>query len=167
MKNKEVLTMLPIEQWQVARIIHFRYSNLDRPCNATIVYFLPYEVCVKKHNINIIDDCIMLTLKNCFGEISNGKRNVMFDIEKSNMQKIYDGGRPKIRLVMRMIPDISEEQLFQSVGKTFFAYDYNLNIQLNYWGEINDYQKEMFVTTSYPLAEEELVAWGSGNIETL
>ena len=44
------INMLPAEQWQEARIIKFRYTYLDRPCSATIVYYLPFEVYGDKHN---------------------------------------------------------------------------------------------------------------------
>lgn len=161
------IKMLPAEQWQEARIIKFRYTHLDRPCNATVVYYLPFEVYGGKHNKDLICERIIESLKNLFGEVNVWKRDVAFDNIKGEIQQIYDGGRPKVNLVVRMIPEIPVEEYSNYYGKDIYAYDYHLNIQLDYLGQLDKYNKDLLITAPFQLGNEADIAWGADSIETL
>lgn len=161
------IKMLPIEQWQEARIIKFRYTHLDQSCNATIVYYLPLNVNGDNHDNNQICDCLVEALKNMFGEIHVWKKVVAFDNIKSEMQKVYDGGRPKVHLVVRMIPEIPVADYPKFYGKDIYAYDYHLNIQLDYLGNLDKYNKDLQITVPFQLGQEANIAWGMESVETL
>ena len=161
------IAMLPVEQWQEARIIKFRYNYLDRPCAATIVYYLPCEIYGDKHDKDLINNLIEESLRSLFGEIYVWRREVFFDNIKGEMQKIYDGGRQKINFVVRMLPEIPVEQYQNYVGKDIFAYDYHLNIQLDFFGQLDKFNKDLLVTVSFPIGQEDHISWGADNIETL
>ena len=162
-----VISLLPEDQWQLARVIRFRYTHIDRPCNATVVYFLPFELVGAKHDLDLIDDRITDSLRSCFGEVSIFKRDVMFTTVKENLKIVHDGGRPKISLVIRMTPEIPVSEYPNYVGKTIYAYDYHLNIFLDYIGQIGEYSKDLLITVPYPLTKENTISWGANNIETL
>lgn len=163
----KTIKMLPIEQWQEAVIIKFRYTYLDQPCHATIVYYLPIEVLGERHDRGIILDRIVESLQNIFGETHVWKRNVAFDDLKEELKMIYDGGRPKVNLVLRMVPEISEDDYSKYCGNVFFAYDYHLNIHLDYLGQLNQYTKDLLITAPFQLSEENIIEWGADNIESL
>lgn len=161
------ISMLPVEQWQIARILRFRYTHIDRPCNATIVYFLPFEGCGDKHDKEIIEQCLYTALKAVFGDMHIIKRDLIFNTTKDEMMKIYDGGRPRINLTIRMTPDIPVEQYSKYSGKTIFAYDYHINVFLDYLGNIDSFNKDLLITSPFSLDDEKTIAWGADNIESL
>ncbi len=163
----KIIKMLPIEQWQEAVIIKFRYTYLSKPCNATIVYYLPIEVCAERHDRKVILDRIVDSLQNMFGETHVLKRNVAFDNIKEELKQIYDGGRTKVNLVLRMVPDIPVDDYPKYLGKELFAYDYHLNIHLDYLGQLDQYTKDLLITAPFQLDQEKNISWGANNIETL
>lgn len=162
-----VISMLPIEQWQEEVIIKFRYTYLAHPCNATIVYYLPIEVYGERHNRELILEIIENSLQNIFGETHVWKRNVAFDNLKGELKQIYDGGRPKVNLVLRMVPDIPVDDYSRYVGKNLFAYDYHLHIHLDYLGQLDQYTKDLLITAPFQLDQERNISWGADNIESL
>ena len=162
-----VISMLPIEQWQEAVIIKFRYNFLAQPCNATIVYYLPIEVYGERHDRELILKRIVNSLQNIFGETHAWKRNVAFDYLKGELKQIYDGGRPKVNLVLRMVPDIPVDDYSRYVGKDLFAYDFHLHIYLDYLGQLDQYTKDLLLTATFQLNQEPNISWGADNIESL
>lgn len=162
-----IISMLPIEKWQEAVIIKFRYTHLNHPCNATIVYYLPIDTYDVRHDRGIILDRILESLRNLFGEVYYWKRNVAFDNIKGDLKKIYDGGRPIVNMVLRLIPEIPVDDYPKYYGKDIFAYDYHLNIHLDYIGELDQYSKDLLITFPFQLEQEQTIVWGSNNIETL
>lgn len=161
------ISMLPIEQWQEAVIIKFRYTYLAQPCNATIVYYFPIEILPERHDREMILDRIVDSLKKLFGEIHFWKRKVAFDNIKEEMKQVYDGGKPKVSLVLRMIPEIPVDDYSKYYEKEIFAYDYHLNIHLDYLGQLDQYTKDLLITSSFQFDQEKNIAWGAENIESL
>lgn len=162
-----VFKMLPENDWQVARIIRFRYTHLERPCNATIVYFLPFELYDEKHNCDLVDKCIIEGLKTAFGDINLFKREIFFNNVRDEMSQVYDGGRPIVSLTLRMTPEIPTEEINKYVGKELYGYDFCLNIHLDYLGKIERYSNEMLITIPYPINDIKDIEWGATAIETL
>ena len=161
------ISMLPIEQWQEAVIIKFRYTYLAQSCNATIVYYLPIEVLPESHDRKMIHERIENALRNIFGEIYVWKRDVAFDNIKGELKQVYDGGRPKVSLVLRMIPEIPVDDYQKYYGKEIYAYDYHLNIHLDYLGQLDQYTKDLLITGPFQFEQEQNIEWGANNIETL
>ena len=100
------ITMLPSEQWQEMNIVKFNYKYLDYPCVATIVYFLPLEQPNCVTDSKIVNETIVESLKNAFGDISVIKKSILFDKVKEDYRKVFDGGRPRVDFIIRMIPEI-------------------------------------------------------------
>lgn len=113
------ISMLPENEWQLARVLRFKYTHIDRPCNATVTYFLPFELNGVKHDTDLIDDRIVEFLKSCFNEVSVFKRDVLFTTVKDNFKAVYDGGCPNVKLVVRMTPDIPVDQFPYYIGRRF------------------------------------------------
>ena len=162
-----LVSMLPIDKWQEAVIINFRYTYLTQPCNASIVYYLPIEVYGEQHDREVLLRRIVDSLKNHFGEIHAWKRDVAFDNIKGELKQMFDGGRPKVSLVLRMIPEIPVDDYPKYQGKEIFAYDYHLNIHLDYLGQLDQYTKDLLITAPFQLEQEKNIAWGADNIESL
>ena len=162
-----IIKMLPIELWKEAVIIKFRYTYLEQPCNATIVYSLPIEFPTEKHDREMILDRIVDSLRKIFGEIQVWKRKVAFENIKGELKEIYDGGRPIVNLVLRMIPEIPVEDYPMYCGKEIFAYDYHLNIHLDYLGQLDQYARHLLITGPFQLGQDCDIAWGADNIESL
>ena len=161
------ISLLPENEWQLARVIRFRYTHIDRPCNATVVYFLPFELNGIKHDKDLIDDRIIESLRSCFGEVSVFKRDVLFTTVKDNLKILHDGGRPKVNLIVRMTPEIPVNDYPNYVGKTVYAYDYHVNIHLDYIGQLDEFHKDLLITVPYPLNQEKTISWGANSIETI
>lgn len=162
-----IISMLPVDQWKRAIIVHFRYLRIDHPCNATAVFFLPFAMNGKQYNIEVIKNCIINALKECGDNLKSVERTVAFEHIKEGMAKVYDGNRPKMDLTIRMIPEIPVDDYNRYVVQVFYAYDYYIRLFLDYLGNESECLKDFLTTTSFPMDETESIEWGALNVESL
>lgn len=126
------LVMLPIPDWKVARVIRFRFKHHLCDCGGTIVYTRPFTITYNKNTPDTIDTCILAAIQNLYSNVQTYNEDLVWNTSYSDMQTIYDGGRPKTDLTIRMTPSFDSAILPQLVGQTVYAYDIHLHIFLNY-----------------------------------
>lgn len=161
------LVMLPIPDWKVARVIRFRFKHHLCDCGGTIVYTRPFTITYNKNTPDTIDTCILAAIQNLYSNVQTYNEDLVWNTSYSNMQTIYDGGRPKTDLTIRMTPSFDSAILPQLVGQTVYAYDIHLHIFLNYIGDIANIPPVIFTTQVFPYNEDSLFKSNVQQILTL
>ena len=164
---KVQLVMLPLSNWKVARVIRFRFKHHLCDCGGTIVYTRPFTTTYNKNTLDIIDSCILEAIENLYSNVQVYSENLIWNTSYSNIQTIYDGGRPKTNLTIRMTPSFDSALLPQFVGHTVYAYDVNLHIFLNYIGDAANIPPEIFITQGFPHNEDSFFQSNIQQIQTL
>ena len=164
---KVQLVMLPLSNWKVARVIRFRFKHHLCDCGGTIVYTRPITTTYNKNTLDIIDSCILEAIENLYSNVQVYSENLIWNTSYSNIQTIYDGGRPKTNLTIRMTPSFDSALLPQFVGHTVYAYDVNLHIFLNYIGDAANIPPEIFITQGFPHNEDSFFQSNIQQIQTL
>ena len=93
--------------------------------------------------------------------------DLIWNTSYSDIQTIYDGGRPKTNLTIRMTPSFDSALLPQFVGHAVYAYDVNLHIFLNYIGDAANIPPEIFITQGFPHNEDSFFQSNIQQIQTL
>lgn len=164
---KVQLVMLPLSNWKVARVIRFRFKHHLCDCGGTIVYTRPFTITYNKNTLDIIDSCILEAIENLYSNVQVYSEDLIWNTSYSNIQTIYDGGRPKTNLTIRMTPSFDSALLPQFVGHTVYAYDVNLHIFLNYIGDAANIPPEIFITQGFPHNEDSFFQSNIQQIQTL
>lgn len=164
---KVQLVMLPLSNWKVARVIRFRFKHHLCDCGGTIVYTRPFTTTYNKNTLDIIDSCILEAIENLYSNVQVYSEDLIWNTSYSNIQTIYDGGRPKTNLTIRMTPSFDSALLPQFVGHTVYAYDVNLHIFLNYIGDAANIPPEIFITQGFPHNEDSFFQSNIQQIQTL
>lgn len=161
------LVMLPISDWKVARVIKFRFKHYLCDCRGTIVYTRPFTTTYNKNTPDIIDACILEAIKNLYSNVQTYNKDLRWNTSHSDMQMIYDGGRPKINLTIRMIPSFDPAVLSQLVEQIVYAYDIRLHIFLDYIGNIANLPSDIFTTQEFPYNDDSLFKSNAQQVLTL
>ena len=164
---KVQLVMLPLSNWKVARVIRFRFKHHLCDCGGTIVYTRPFTTTYNKNTLDIIDSCILEAIENLYSNVQVYSEDLIWNTSYSNIQTIYDGGRPKTKLTIRMTPSFDSALLPQFIGHTVYAYDVNLHIFLNYIGDAANIPPEIFITQGFPHNEDSFFQSNIQQIQTL
>ena len=164
---KVQLVMLPLSNWKVARVIRFRFKHHLCDCGGTIVYTRPFTTTYNKNSLDKIDTCILEAIENLYTNVQVYSEDLIWNTSYSNIQTIYDGGRPKTNLTIRMTPSFDSALLPQFVGHTVYAYDVNLHIFLNYIGDAANIPPEIFITQGFPHNEDSFFQSNIQQIQTL
>lgn len=133
----------------------------------TIVYTRPFTTTYNKNTLDIIDSCILEAIENLYSNVQVYSENLIWNTSYSNIQTIYDGGRPKTNLTIRMTPSFDSALLPQFVGHIVYAYDVNLHIFLNYIGDAANIPPEIFITQGFPHNEDSFFQSNIQQIQTL
>lgn len=161
------LVMLPLSDWKVARVIRFRFKHHLCDCGGTIVYTRPFTTTYNKNNLDKIDTCILEAIENLYTNVQVYSEDLIWNTSYSNIQTIYDGGRPKTNLTIRMTPSFDPDLLPKLEGCTVYAYDVNLHIFLNYIGDATNIPPEIFTTQGFPHNEDSFFQSNIQQIQTL
>lgn len=164
---KVQLVMLPLSNWKVARVIRFRFKHHLCDCGGTIVYTRPFTTTYNKNSLDKIDTCFLEAIENLYTNVQVYSEDLIWNTSYSNIQTIYDGGRPKTNLTIRMTPSFDSALLPQFVGHTVYAYDVNLHIFLNYIGDAANIPPEIFITQGFPHNEDSFFQSNIQQIQTL
>lgn len=166
--HKTILEALPVQEWKVAKIIRFRFRYHLCDCDGTVVYTRPFTTTYNKDTPDIIDNCILEAIKGQYSDIQTYSKHLIWNNDYSDIQKIYDGGRPKTRLTIRMSPSFDADMLPKLVGRTIYAYDVYLNIFLNYIGDdIKHIPSDIFTTQGFPYEQDKLFSTITSQISSL
>lgn len=93
--------------------------------------------------------------------------DLIWNTSYSDIQTIYDGGRPKTNLTIRMTPSFDPDLLPQLEGCVVYAYDVNLHIFLNYIDDVANIPPEIFTTQGFPHNEDSFFQSNIQQIQTL
>ena len=110
---------------------------------------------------------ILEAIENLYSNVQVYSEDLIWNTSYSNIQTIYDGGRPKTNLTIRMTPSFDSALLPQFVGHTVYAYDVNLHIFLNYIGDAANIPPEIFITQGFPHNEDSFFQSNIQQIQTL
>lgn len=161
------LVMLPIQDWKVARVIKFRFRDHLCDCGGTIVYTRPLTTTYNKNTLDIVDNSIFQAINNLYPNVQAYSEDLLWENSYSNIQKIYDGGRPKTKLTIRMTPSFEPDMLPKLVGQTVYAYDVCLHIFLDYIGDPKNIPSDLFTTQGFPYNEDQLFRTVTSELSTL
>lgn len=164
---KVQLVMLPIQNWEVAKIIRFRFREYLCDCDGTIVYTRPFTTTYNKDTSDIIDKCIFEAIKERYSDIQTCSKHLIWNDDYSDIQKIYAGGRPKTKLTIRMIPSIDTNMLPKLAGQSIYAYDVCLNVFLNYIGNPEHIPSDLFTIQGFPYDQDQLFSTLTPQVSTL
>lgn len=120
------------KDFQVARVISFYDSTINK--NAKVCYFRPMANGYNKTTLDDFDKSIVEWLKGL--NLQNvdicHSDDIVFDHQKPQLEKIYNGGRPSSKLILTCHGDYSMEE-FMAMGK-IDASVLELNI---YWNALS------------------------------
>ena len=150
------LVMLPSQDWKVVKIIKFRFVYHLCNCTGTIVYTRPLSQTYNKDSKDQIDECILQAIGHLYSGVQIDSDNLLWKNQYCQFQRIYDGGRPKTTLTIRMIPDIDVEMMPKFTSRFIYAYDVNLNIFLDYLEDQKNIPSEVFTTGKFSYNDDKL-----------
>lgn len=161
------IVMLPFEKWKVARIIKFRFRDHLCDCDGAVIYIRPFTTTYNIENQDIVDNCICEAIKASYSDCQILSKSLEWEHSYSDLTQVYDGGRPKSSLTIRMTPSLSPDLLPKLVGQYFYAYDFKFNVFLDFIGNQENIPQTIFLTHGFPYNEHHLFNTTLDEIETL
>ena len=161
------LVMLPSQDWKVVKIIKFRFVHHLCNCSGTIVYTRPLSQTYNKDTNDQIDACILQAIDHLYSGAQIHSDNLLWENQYRQIQQIYDGGRHKTTLTIRMIPDIDMEMMPKLTSQLIYAYDVNLNIFLDYLGDPKNIPSDVFMTGKFSYDDDKLFSEETQHILSL
>lgn len=124
-----IISLINPEEFKVARVISFR-EEFTGLCG-TICYMRPYTKDYNKERFDDFDNSMIEWLKslNLKNVVHSHSEDILFDYQKPQLSKIYDGGRPCSKLLLVCHGDYSQEEIISK--REIEAIQFELNVFWN------------------------------------
>ena len=164
-----VLRRLSDNDMQTAYLLRMRYCGLDKPCSASIVYFLPYFNGRPMPNMDSLQNYIANAMGAKATDIVLSKRDIEYEGIKDRFFSCYNNGRQLINQTIRLTAEIPSTMWegFSLENKTVPEYYFHFNMYLNYLGVIPQSFKHDLTFSSFPLRENKAISWAAKHYESL